>query len=85
MIFVREDREPAGVGSNTVPKEKTNTNSTRKSPVLGPVLGNNRVYVGNLSWDVEWQDLKDHMKRAGNVLYADGKKREIFYIITSLK
>jgi hypothetical protein len=24
-----------------------------------------RVYVGNLSWDVAWQDLKDHMRQAG--------------------
>lgn len=23
-----------------------------------------RVYVGNLSWDVSWQDLKDHMRQA---------------------
>ena len=29
------------------------------------------VYVGNLSWDVMWQDLKDHMKEAGNVIRAD--------------
>ena len=29
------------------------------------------VYVGNLSWDVSWQDLKDHMKNAGNVVHAD--------------
>lgn len=29
------------------------------------------VYVGNLSWDVKWQDLKDHMKEAGNVIRAD--------------
>lgn len=32
---------------------------------------NRRVFVGNLSWDVSWQDLKDHMNTAGNVLYAD--------------
>ena len=25
------------------------------------------VYVGNLSWDVTWQDLKDHFKQAGAV------------------
>jgi len=24
-----------------------------------------RVYVGNLSWEVGWQDLKDHMRSAG--------------------
>ncbi|TMW68366.1 hypothetical protein Poli38472_005834 [Pythium oligandrum] len=30
-----------------------------------------RVYVGNLSWNVKWQDLKDHMKLAGTVVHAD--------------
>lgn len=30
-----------------------------------------RVYVGNLSWKVRWQHLKDHMKQAGEVLRAD--------------
>ena len=30
-----------------------------------------RVYVGNLSWDVAWQDLKDHMRMGDDkVLYA---------------
>jgi len=31
-----------------------------------------RVYVGNLSWNVKWQELKDHMKQVGNVIHADG-------------
>jgi len=30
----------------------------------------NRVYVGNLSWATSWQDLKDHMRDAGEVQYA---------------
>ena len=30
-----------------------------------------RVYVGNLSWDVAWQDLKDHMRTAGDVQYSE--------------
>ena len=30
----------------------------------------NRVYVGNLSWQTSWQDLKDHMRDAGDVQYA---------------
>lgn len=33
--------------------------------------GNKNVYVSNLSWDVSWQDLKDHMKSAGHVLRSD--------------
>jgi RNA recognition motif-containing protein len=30
-----------------------------------------RIYVGNLSWQTSWQELKDHFKQAGEVLYAD--------------
>lgn len=30
-----------------------------------------RVYVGNLSYSSSWQDLKDHMRKAGEVVYAD--------------
>ncbi|EKX39611.1 hypothetical protein GUITHDRAFT_160003 [Guillardia theta CCMP2712] len=37
----------------------------------GMGTGGRRVYVGNLSWECKWQDLKDHMRTAGNVLHAD--------------
>ncbi|OAA73783.1 Nucleotide-binding, alpha-beta plait [Cordyceps fumosorosea ARSEF 2679] len=30
-----------------------------------------RVYVGNLSYDVKWHHLKDFMRQAGDVLFAD--------------
>lgn len=30
-----------------------------------------RVYVGNIDWKVSWQDLKDHMRSVGEVLFAD--------------
>jgi hypothetical protein len=33
-----------------------------------------RVYVGNLSWEASWQDLKDHMRGTSqdlNVIYTD--------------
>lgn len=33
-------------------------------------MSSNRVYVGNLSWSTSWQDLKDHMRDAGEVQYA---------------
>ena len=38
---------------------------------VGDVGGEVSVYVGNLSWDVNWQTLKDHFKSAGNVLRAN--------------
>jgi hypothetical protein len=31
----------------------------------------NRVYVGNLSYSTSWQDLKDHMRQAGEVTFAE--------------
>lgn len=34
-------------------------------------LVSNRVFVGNLSWRTSWQNLKDHMRDAGDVVYAD--------------
>lgn len=30
-----------------------------------------RVYVGHLNYKTTWQDLKDHMRKCGNVVYAD--------------
>mmetsp|Transcript_103673 Transcript_103673/g.278650 ORF Transcript_103673/g.278650 Transcript_103673/m.278650 type:complete len:196 (-) Transcript_103673:144-731(-) len=30
-----------------------------------------RVYVGNIDWKISWQELKDHMKSAGEVAFAD--------------
>ena len=33
--------------------------------------GSKRVYVGNLDWKVSWQDLKDHFRSCGEVVYAD--------------
>ena len=30
-----------------------------------------RVYVGNLSWDCQWQELKDYMRSVGEVVHAE--------------
>ena len=30
-----------------------------------------KIYVGNLSWDVKWQELKDFFRPCGNVVRAD--------------
>lgn len=32
---------------------------------------NKKIFVGNLSWEVQWQDLKDHFKQIGEVAFAD--------------
>mmetsp|Transcript_11544 Transcript_11544/g.28441 ORF Transcript_11544/g.28441 Transcript_11544/m.28441 type:complete len:219 (-) Transcript_11544:518-1174(-) len=39
---------------------------TEKKPLTG-----RQVFVGNLAWEVKWQDLKDHMGSAGEVEFAD--------------
>ena len=54
-IFVREDREAGGGGGGGG----------------GGAAATSAVYVGNLSWQTSWQDLKDHCKQAGAVLHAD--------------
>lgn len=56
-IFVREDRETSSASGprSTGP------------PATGRPNQNSGVYVWNLSYDTSWQDLKDHMRKAGNV------------------
>jgi len=58
QIFVREDREERGSRTGN----HFSSDETAQS---------RRVYVGNLSWDVAWQDLKDHMREAGEVSHAE--------------
>lgn len=50
-------------GSKAPRQERSNGNGGHQS--------GSRVYVGNLKFEVSWQDLKDHMKQAGRVLRAD--------------
>jgi RNA recognition motif-containing protein len=59
-IFVREDRE-----GTSGPPSGNNTGGGRFPHSSGH--GNASVYVWNLSYDTSWQDLKDHMRKAGNV------------------
>jgi RNA recognition motif-containing protein len=63
QIFVREDREDHSSGSQGH-HAGSHFSSGEKSQ-------SRRVYVGNLSWDVAWQDLKDHMREAGDVTHAE--------------
>ena len=70
-IFVREDRESSGgfVKSENAPSRPK---SSKRNYGDRAVATGTRVYVGNLSWSVKWQDLKDHMRQAGEVVHADG-------------
>ena len=67
QIFVREDREDREKGSTFVRPAA----GGHRSFSSGEDAKQKRVYVGNLSWDVAWQDLKDHMRQAGDVVHAE--------------
>ncbi|CAB9509256.1 Uncharacterized RNA-binding protein C328.05 [Seminavis robusta] len=73
-IFVREDREDRngpGPSGNSRGGGGGSTGSGQHRFTPGAQSQSRRVYVGNLSWDVRWQDLKDHMRQAGEVLHAE--------------
>lgn len=61
IIYVREDRE-----APTIETKISNRNNVGNQQIQQrPAKPGCRVYVGNLSWDVQWQDLKDYFKSAG--------------------
>lgn len=74
-IFVREDREESS--SSGYYTQQTGQGGGAPPPAPRFNSGGDgdaqtrRVYVGNLSWDVAWQDLKDHMRQAGDVIFAE--------------
>uniref|UniRef100_U5EY87 Putative 52k active chromatin boundary protein n=1 Tax=Corethrella appendiculata TaxID=1370023 RepID=U5EY87_9DIPT len=52
-------------------------NSSRSNSRYGPPLRTEyRLIVDNLSSRVSWQDLKDYMRQAGEVTYADAHKQK---------
>lgn len=84
LIFVREDREAPGTmggGDRAKPPLGSSLGGGRSSggsraqqapqPEPGFVSIGCRLYVGNLSYDVQWQDLKDHFKEIAPVVRAD--------------
>ncbi|KAJ6162941.1 hypothetical protein N7497_002920 [Penicillium chrysogenum] len=59
------DTPPARFEDRTVAKENM------MQTVRDSSQQDRRVYVGNLSYDVKWHHLKDFMRQAGEVLFAD--------------
>lgn len=45
--------------------------SKRKELANDPDLKARRVFVGNLSFKTHWQRVREHMRRAGNVIRVD--------------
>lgn len=64
QIFVREDREDraGGPGGSFNSSHAFSSDQNAKS---------RRVYVGNLAWDVAWQDLKDFCKQGTTLIVID--------------
>ncbi|CAE7305546.1 unnamed protein product, partial [Symbiodinium sp. KB8] len=63
-IFVREDKEPAGAFNATKPAadRAPRTRRTRAAPAdagAPAAAEGTSLYIGNLSWEATWQDLKD--------------------------
>ena len=58
-------------------RSRSRSPRARNSPYQRPPRGKRssspckRVYVGNIPWDIDWRDLKDHMKTVGHVERAD--------------
>lgn len=87
LVFVREDREKrSDVVIDRVPLRSVSEQGFKKRPNVDLHSEQPRpsrsVYVGNLSWDVNWQDLKDHMRSLGGLvehadvlLEADGRSK----------
>mmetsp|Transcript_30903 Transcript_30903/g.47372 ORF Transcript_30903/g.47372 Transcript_30903/m.47372 type:complete len:535 (+) Transcript_30903:95-1699(+) len=71
QIFIREDREDGSSGGYYVQQVAAGHGGGPARHGASGDAQNRRCYVGNLSWDVAWQDLKDHMRAAGDVAYAE--------------
>jgi len=78
QIFVREDREqkvsgggPGGPGGGQFGGGWNRVGGGGPGGRNNNQWGNVSVYVGNLSYETTWQELKDHMRRVGNIDKAD--------------
>mmetsp|Transcript_19224 Transcript_19224/g.41652 ORF Transcript_19224/g.41652 Transcript_19224/m.41652 type:complete len:556 (+) Transcript_19224:159-1826(+) len=69
QIFVREDREKKSAPSHSGGGGGGGGGGAETSGSGGE--GSKSIYVGNLAYEVAWQDLKDHMRTAGDVVYAE--------------
>ncbi|CAG79520.2 hypothetical protein B0I72DRAFT_132452 [Yarrowia lipolytica] len=72
--FNPQFRDRAGSGSyrrNRSPPRRNSGPPQMLQQVKDSSQQDRRVYVGNLAYEVKWHHLKDFMRQAGNVLFAD--------------
>ena len=67
LIYVREDRGRATSETKVSSVEKFVKNRSISSTTT---IASNRLYVGNLAWEVTWKELKDKFKECGDVIRA---------------
>jgi len=67
-------RDDRGGGGGFGRNERFGRGPPPRGRAPGPRTGY-RLIVGNLSSSVSWQDLKDYMRQAGEVTYADAHKQ----------
>ena len=78
-IEVRYDNKSGGGGGNNRQNNNNNggsfkggnNNNNRNNFNNNNNGGNTSVYIGNLPWEVRWQDLKDTFKQYGNIEFAE--------------
>ncbi|KAF2470021.1 RNA-binding domain-containing protein, partial [Lindgomyces ingoldianus] len=77
LVYVREHREDEPRSSNrdgasaTPAKVRSASKDNMMQNIQESSHQDRRVYVGNLSYNVKWHHLKDFMRQAGEVLFAD--------------
>ncbi|KAL3784740.1 hypothetical protein ACHAW5_001607 [Stephanodiscus triporus] len=75
------DAEEGGGAARAPPKTESSADNeggvggddSATSPPVAPaaVVEGSQLFVGNLSWETGWQDLKDHFRTIGEVVRAD--------------
>lgn len=77
-IYVKLDRPPpakrkpgGGVTRKSQSTKQEGGGRTEGEQLKAPKATSDRVFVGNLAWSVTWSALVNHMKKAGEVVYAE--------------
>lgn len=75
QIFVRQDYPPPDKKRERDGRRPRERGNEREKPnfVVPPGQTGPEVFVGNLPFSIAWQDLKDLMREAGDVIRADVK------------